>query len=343
MSLLLILLLVQEDAKVTRGPYLQSVTPNSIVICWQTDREVDGIVEFGETEKLGRSTAGPAGGHHAVELRNLKPATAYHYSVGDRSGRFRTPPVGDGPVTFLLYGDTRSYPKTHAKVAALMARENADLVVNSGDLVANGRNAELWPAFFESAAPLLRSVPLYPALGNHDNDAPQYFDAFVLPGNERYYSFDYGSAHFIVLDSNGRRRKDEGQLKWLRNDLASTKKPFKFAVYHHPIASTSLSKSRVEDSEDLYALWGEIFEKGGLTAALQGHNHNYQRAEKNGVLYFTSGGGGAELYPVGEALKETKYQKSVHHYVRFRIEGKKATIEAIDLEGKTLDRHVVGR
>jgi len=186
-------------------------------------------------------------------------------------------------------------------------------------------------------------APFYPSLGNHEKNGPEYFDAFVLPGKERYYSFDYGPVHFLILDSNPGWRKNAEQIEWLKADLAASKRRFKFAIFHHPIFSTSKSKSRIEDSESLYRLWGDLFEEGGLTAALQGHNHNYQRAEKNGVHYLTSGGGGAPLYPIGEPLPETRFQKASHHFVSFRVESKRVTAEAIDLEGNVFDRFTLER
>lgn len=330
----LLLLLAQED--LARGPYVQSVTSTSAVICWYTATEVEGSVEID-----GKKHATPMGTRHEVKIESLKAGTRHTYRVGSVEGSFRTAPGGDETITFVLYGDGRSSTKTHAKVCAAIAARKPDLVVHSGDLVENGKTDKQWDEFFESAKPMLRSTTFFPALGNHERNAPQYFDQFVLPGDERWYSFDYGPAHFVILDSNSSYRDDEKQLAWLKEDLEKSKKPFKFAVYHHPILSTSKSKSRVEDGAKMEKLWAGLFEKGGLTAALQGHNHNYQRAEKNGILYLTSGGGGAPLYPVGDAYPETKFQQSAHHYVHFTVEAKKLTLEAVDLDGKVLDRFSV--
>src|SRR5690606_20359051 len=54
---------------------------------------------------------------------------------------------------------------------------------------------------------------------------------FSLP---TYYSFDAGSLHVTVLDSNDWAWTDMGsQTAWLRRDLASSS-PWKFAAFHHP-------------------------------------------------------------------------------------------------------------
>jgi hypothetical protein len=70
----------------------------------------------------------------------------------------------------------------------------------------------------------------------------------------------------------------------------------------------------------------------------QGHNHNYQRAERNGVVYITTGGGGAPLYPIGTLTPETKFARVVNHYVRVRVSGNKISLEAVDLTGTVFDR-----
>lgn len=334
--MILLFALLLQDAP--RDPYLQQVTSTSVVVCWRTAEEVEGVVEYGETEALGTSAKVPAGRRHAVTLRGLKAATQYFFRAAEKTGRFRTAPEGDAAFEFVLYGDGRSNHKVHARVVEQIVRRSPHFVLHSGDLVENGLSEPQWTTFFQTAAPLLRIAPFYPALGNHELGAPAYFDNFVLPGNERWYSFNYGAAHFVVLDSNTRWRADEEQLEWLRKDLAATSKPWKFAVFHHPLYSTSLSESRLKDTEAMARLWEPIFEKGGLTAALAGHNHNYQRAEKNGILYITSGGGGAPLYPVGREHPETKFQKSAYHFVRFAVEARKVEAEVIDVDGNVLER-----
>ncbi len=343
MSFLFLALLLQDAPPTPRDPYLQNVTATSVVVCWRTKEEIEGAVEFGEKPSLGRAAKGQKGRIHAVEIRDLKPGTVYHFRVGTITGRFRTAPEGDAALRFVLYGDGRSGHAIHAKIAEAIAKETPDLVLHSGDLVENGLSSGQWENFFKTASPFLRTAPFYSALGNHERNSPAYFDNFVLPGNERWYSFDYGAAHFVVLDSNSGWRSNEQQLEWLRKDLAGAGPRWRFAVFHHPMYSTSKVEGRVKDTAAMAKLWGPIFEQGKLTAALGGHNHNYQRAEKNGVTYLTSGGGGAPLYPLGPELPETKFQQAAYHYVRFTVESKRAVAEAVDLEGKVLDRFTLSR
>ncbi len=322
------------------APYLQNVTRTRITICWRTAREANGTVHYGRTGKMKSTAEGPRGTKHEVRLRNLSPGTLYHYKVGAWKGRFRTAPGERDSFTFVLYGDGRTGHKTHGKLVRLMAKANPDLAVHSGDLVENGRILSQWKNFFEISDPLFRNVPFYPALGNHERNSPYYFDFFALPGKERSYSFDYGPAHFVVLDSNGKGKSDSDFLSWLKKDLASTKKPFIFAIYHHPALSSTFTEARRQSAAQMYTLWGKIFEKGRVSFALQGHNHNYQRSEKNGIVYITSGGAGAPLYPLGKALPETKARKIAHHFVQFHVSNSKVTAEVVGIDGKVIDRFV---
>ncbi len=320
------------------APFLQNVTRTRITICWRTERESKGVVRYGRTEETNLSAEGPRGTKHEIRLRNLKPGTVYHYKVRSWNGRFRTAPGDRDSFSFVLYGDGRSGHKTHAKLVRQITKLNPDLAVHSGDLVENGRILSQWKKFFELSDPLLRNVPLFPALGNHERNSPHYFDFFSLPGRERYYSFDYGPAHFVVLDSNGKHKTETGFLEWLKRDLASTDRPFVFAVYHHPALSSTFTEIRRRSAVQMYSLWGKIFEKGRVSFALQGHNHNYQRAEKNGVTYITSGGAGAPLYPLGKALPESKSRSVAHHFVHFRVSDRRVVGKVIDIDGRIIDR-----
>jgi len=56
---------------------------------------------------------------------------------------------------------------------------------------------------------------------------------------------------------------------------------------------------------------------------IAGHIHNYERFERNGVVYLVSGGGGATPYPV-ERTPADAYQDSSfpnYHYLKFAVAG----------------------
>ncbi len=77
-----------------------------------------------------------------------------------------------------------------------------ELVINAGDLVSAGKVYEQWkPQFFDPLAPLIRSVPIYTILGNHERNSDHYYSYFDLPNNEAWWTADFGVVHLIALDS----------------------------------------------------------------------------------------------------------------------------------------------
>jgi len=87
----------------------------------------------------------------------------------------------------------------------------------------------------------------WPSLGNHDwatGNADAYIDYFELLGNERYYDFVIGDAHFFVIDSDphepdGRYHPSEIQPLWLQAELANSTETWNIVYFHHPPYTSS--------------------------------------------------------------------------------------------------------
>ena len=80
-----------------------------------------------------------------------------------------------------------------------------------------------------------------PIAGNHDGFARRdwFNNMFCLDTSESVqtnngvnYSFDYGNAHFAVVNTNDLLSVSLSQLKWLKNDLNSTDKDWKIICMH---------------------------------------------------------------------------------------------------------------
>jgi hypothetical protein len=120
-----------------------------------------------------------------------------------------------------------------------------------------------------------------PAVGNHEYrtaGAADYFDYFGpaagAPG-KGYYSYDLGSWHVVVLNSNcGVVDCGPGsaQETWLRADLAAGTAKCTLAYWHHPRFSSAKhgADARVEP------LWTALYDYGA-DLALTGHSHGYER------------------------------------------------------------------
>src|SRR6185295_16104108 len=322
------------EGPIRRGPYVQAVSATRAIVCFETVEAVEGKVACD-----GRTLAGPKATRHEIALEGLKPGTRYAYTIqpGKVVGSFKTSPDADGDLFFIAWGDSRTYYDRLARVAELAAKDLPDFTVHSGDLVEEGTVEEDWDRFFDAAGPLLRTGAMWPSIGNHEVGAKQYFDLFVLPEPENYYTFTAGPAQFFILDANYQARRDPKQVAWFAEEVRKSKARFKFVVCHHPLVSCPDEDYAFDKESSMYGLYGRAIEEGKVCAVFQGHNHNYQRAERKGVVYITTGGAGAPLYPVGQLTPETKFAREVNHYVRVRLKGNTMSIEAVDWNGKVID------
>jgi hypothetical protein len=220
-----------------------------------------------------------------------------------------------------------------------------------------------WETFFKVTEKLMRDIPYYPVLGNHEKDSPYYYDFFDLPGNERYYYFTVGDALFIVLDSEGLRTTipafvtddhedkywydsaieyHKTQKEWLENVLnLNNEAGFIFVFQHLPLYS--VKKSRVEESKMARAFWGDIFARHGVQVFLNGHDHHYHHAIDNGVHFITAAGAGAPLYKVDAPQPETVSYKEIEHFVNVEVKEKTAVLHVIDIDGNEFDTIEVER
>lgn len=138
----------------------------------------------------------------------------------------------------------------------------------------------------------------FPALGNHDWESifcneltcrGPYFDYFGIdPVTDRYYTVQIGPVRIFMLNSNA--PEPDGisgistQAVWLKEQLALSEASWNLVFLHHPPYSSGGHRSH-ELLQWPYAEWG-------ADAVIAGHNHVYERIERDGMLYFTNGLGG---------------------------------------------------
>jgi hypothetical protein len=298
----------------TRGPYLQIGTPNSIVVRWRTSGPAVGRVQFGPSPGViaGSAQEASARTDHEVRLTGLSPETLYYYSIGtptqtmagDATFRFRTSPLpGTARATRVwVIGDSGTADANARAVrdayGAYAGGRDTDLWLMLGDNAYNdGLDAEYQAAAFDMYSALLRKTVLWPAYGNHDgygsdagtNTGP-YFDIFTLPkqgeaggvasGSEAYYSFDYANMHFVCLESFETDRSPAApMLTWLQRDLAATTQPWVIVFFHHPPYSKGSHDSDAEiELMEMRQNAVPILENFGVDLVLSGHSHSYERS-----------------------------------------------------------------
>lgn len=334
------------DGSITRGPYLQSATSESIVIVWETDRPIPGEVVYGREgvyDQHAASATAADGLRHEVLLTGLQSGTAYGYWVASNGypisdpGGFRTAPANDAsPFRFVAFGDSQSLHSIHQQAADLVLSLWPDFALHTGDLVAYGMYDEEWDRFFKIEQTLLANVPLFPSPGNHDANDQRYFDAFVLPGNEHWYAFDWGNARIICLqiDAIVPFGKESEQVQWLESTLASTTQEWVIVYFHIP------PYDALPEDDMGYAVRVNVvpvLERYGVDLVLSGHNHNYQRSLVNGVTYIVTGGAGGELVYIESPDPDTEAYYNGHHVVEFTVQGSALSGRAIAIDGTVVD------
>ena len=329
------------------GPFVVNVKSRSATVVWLM-RTAE--VKLGETPGEYTKSA-PSLRVEKAGFAGLQPGRTYHYDVLGREegkGHFTTAPVGPATFRFVVYGDTRTRHELHRQVVNVVREAEPDFIVHTGDLVADGTDTAQWPVFFEISRELLRRTAFFPVLGNHERNSRHFHECFDV--STPYYSFDWGNAHFTLLNSDygnvaaSEEARDKfwaEQLRWLEEDLAASQKAaYRFVAMHHPPIT---AVKRRQSGRPRVADMVPFFEKYAVTAVFNGHDHNYQHHVQNGVRYIVTGGGGAPLYPVDGPLEGiTQKVESTEHYVRVDVTPETAVLEAVALDGRLLDRIELG-
>jgi acid phosphatase type 7 len=153
-----------------------------------------------------------------------------------------------------------------------------------------------------------------PAAGNHEFHAAggtPYFDYFGASAGDPkngYYSYELGTWHIVVLNSEckdvGGCDANSRQVQWLRTDLAAHPAACTLAYWHKPLFS---SGSAHGNDPEMRPLWQALYD-ANADVVINGHDHNYERfAPQNpdgrsdaarGIREFVVGTGGKNHRPI---------------------------------------------
>ena len=368
-----------------REPYLHQVSDHSAIVVWASREPGPARVVVGGRSVTATSYFYDRGAtgltydyyQHQALVTGLSASTLYGYTVyvgntaaSDGTDLFRTAPTpGTGSVSFVVIGDSGTGSAEQFAIADRIGRDSFDIFLHAGDIAyPDSTHSTLQQYFFNVYRDILRRRPLFPSMGNHDSRPANdwgfaYRNVFVLPDEaglgefgdhaERYYSFDYGPVHFVVLDTEyafqaGARR--DAQVAWLAADLAASTQPWKVALYHKP----PYNSGRAHGSNlEVRAAFEPLFEKYGVQIAVASHEHSYERSapwrqviapdRPQAVTHVVTGGGGAPLYELGGLNKWTSTWKKAHHYLKVTISGCTAAIVAKDKNGAAIDSYTLDK
>ncbi|HEU5011855.1 MAG TPA: metallophosphoesterase, partial [Roseiflexaceae bacterium] len=346
-----------SQATLLRSPYVQNLTTSSVVIVWTTVEDGLSEVHYGQNDYAQIATAtstlfttpapAPYDSYyvHEATLSGLSADTAYQYQIFT-NGIDLTP---GGSVTtrtakssttnhfrLAVFGDSGDGSQDQINVATRLQQVNPDIAVHVGDIIYNEATYDGFETkYFQIYKDLIKRVWIAPAMGNHDvtyNNGKSFTDVFVNPPNatnpaerELYYSFDYGNAHFTVLNNYfSMTTVGSAQYNWLQNDLASTNQFWKFVVFHVPAYATN-SLQQPKDNAGTVQNLVPLFEQYHVNVVVNGHYHYYERMypllggqvstiDAGGIVYLVTGGGGAGLDSIGTGTRNIRTAAKVQDF-----------------------------
>lgn len=298
------------------------------------------------------------------------------------------------------------------RLMAQISEQDLDLALFVGDLISGYTPSPraYWgelAAWHQSVDPYAAHLPIYESMGNHEAlvrlwdrhtwanrrapwTAETLFAASVenpnngptgAPGEPPYdesvYSFDYGFAHFAVVNSNyhvtqpadepkhpagpGGYREGfvtDAQLRWLRADLkaAADRGQIAFVFTHEPAFPSGghaddgmYWNGRVPKMNQQRKAFIECLADSGVEAVFFGDEHNYSRLlldhrvapeVKAPLWQIVTGGAGAPLYGPDRAVPwadRVAAFHAAHHFVELDIGRDQIRLRAIDDRSRTLD------
>lgn len=230
-----------------------------------------------------------------------------------------------------------------AKVDSLHAQgKNVAAVINTGDLVNDGRYPAHWERFLKINQPLYARVPYFGVAGNHErtdteDGVANWRAATGLPvgGDRLYYCFDSadGWVRFIALDSNPMAdpshlwtrevqvKYSDEEISWMVARLKEHQGPA-FVFMHHPPFSVGFHHAEWQADSVLRnrrERMMQAMKDAGIGVLATGHVHSYQRAlftwPDAVLINIVTGGGGAPLHALPTPAQ------SAHQFSEYHVAG----------------------
>lgn len=225
-----------------------------------------------------------------------------------------SPTDAEKEVVLIGAGDIADCPDlTGAEATAKLLEANPGTVMALGDLAYPDGTAENFKCYDKTWGRVKDRTR--PAVGNHEFHSSgatyyfQYFGAAAGDPKSGYYSYDLGSWHIVVLNSEcteiGGCGTGSSEEKWLRADLAAHPVGCTLAYFHKPRFSSGLNHG---NDPEVGAFWQALYDFNA-ELILNGHDHDYERFApqdpngnadpKRGIREFVVGTGGKNLREFG--------------------------------------------
>lgn len=239
---------------------------------------------------------------HQVAVTDLLPGTSYTYRVGDAAANVWSDAKsfvtdnGDEAFKFITIADVQASSNenfAHAALTlkgALSVMPDAEFTVNLGDYVNDNTNDE-WDWYFSNFAFANDILTQVPVAGNHDGNITNKFNTncfkntFCLDQSKNesiegvYYSFDYGNAHFAVLNTNDMYPMSQAQRNWLINDMSASDAQWKIILAHRSFYSAGKNINK-PDTIIMRNVLLPIIDQLDIDMVYAGHDHMYLRTNQ---------------------------------------------------------------
>ena len=315
---------------------------------------------------------------YTSHLERLEPETLYDYRIvaGDAASAwqsFRT--AGYGPMRAIIVCDSQcgnDYGDWKRTIHAAASKcPQANFIADIGDLVDNGQSGWQWDGWYSGISDLLPRYLFVPVMGNHEcydldwkNCLPEgYLHQFCSPvnGSQKflgyYYSFNYGPAHFLVLNTQFHELDGirpgllKEQLSWMKEDLALDKHPWRIVFMHKDILSYNEYNPYTGKDGGLNDIAHDFmgsFEELGIDLVLTGHMHTYRnrghiygfQSSDHGPVYVLCGLSGNARYDVPldpEFDKVSAPQPETDNYVLLDVSPAELHLRCCLPDGTTID------
>jgi alkaline phosphatase len=229
-------------------------------------------------------------------------------SLALAAGALPLPPAhAASGVTLVGAGDISTCSGTADSKTAALVKSAGGTVFTAGDNVYPSGSASQFSNCYNPTWGAFKGRT-HPAVGDNDyltKGAAAYYNYFgsaAGPKGRGYYSYNLGSWHIVVLNSNcsevGGCGTGSPQEKWLKADLAATTTDCIAAIWHQPRFSSVYGNSSATKP-----FWNDLY-AAGADIVINGHHHAYERfapqdpsghATSHGIREFIVGTGGAPL------------------------------------------------
>lgn len=262
------------------------------------------------------------------------------FSAGWRTKTAIQPGSDHNDSVVVVYGDSRSNHVIHQKIIDGILKLKPVAVFHTGDLVFNGKNDQHWSIFNSIVAELVKTCPMYPALGNHELGDLKIQQELQLPNEGKWYSVDVMNIHFVILDVISDYGEGSPQKTWLRQDLADQPDgtAFTAVITHYPFYTSGFHKT---DLEKLRMELVPLFRESGVDVVFSGHNHSYERCYADGIYYITTAGGGAPLYNMKAQDPYSQLFVKNYHFCSLTRSGDSLFVTALDTNLVQIDRFYI--